>query len=61
MIPAVAYIYAEQPAVQYIGQAPGLVAGAIQLNVVVPPDAPSGPSVPIYIGNGFQGVTISIR
>ncbi len=53
VIPAVVYIYAEQPAVQYIRTSThrDWSAGAIQLNVVVPPDAPSGPSVPIYIGS----------
>jgi uncharacterized protein (TIGR03437 family) len=35
---------------QYLGQAPGLVAGAIQINVVVPAAASSGPNT-IFIGS----------
>ena len=58
---ALVYLGTEQPTVQYMGQAPDLVAGAIQVNVIVPSDAPSGPSVPIYIDNGYQGVTIGVK
>jgi uncharacterized protein (TIGR03437 family) len=38
--------------VQYAGSAPGMVSGAMQLNVVVPEDAPSGSAVPIVITVG---------
>jgi uncharacterized protein (TIGR03437 family) len=38
--------------VQYAGQAPGLVAGATQMNVFVPLDAPTGPAVPLYLTQG---------
>jgi len=44
--------YGAPAEVQYSGQAPGLVAGATQVNVVVPMDAPTGPSVPLYVGVG---------
>jgi uncharacterized protein (TIGR03437 family) len=33
--------------VLYAGAAPGLVAGVLQINVVIPADAPSG-NVPLY-------------
>ncbi|MFN0102363.1 MAG: SBBP repeat-containing protein [Bryobacteraceae bacterium] len=55
--------------VVYVGGAPGLVAGVLQMNIRVPPTAPSGPAVPIFIG-GMDGpfgvepserVTIAIR
>ena len=37
--------------VQYAGAAPGLVAGVMQINLVIPPDAPSG-NVPLYFSVG---------
>ena len=33
--------------IQYAGQAPGFVAGAVQINFVVPQDAPTGPAIGI--------------
>lgn len=53
--------------IQYAGQAPDLVAGAVQINFVVPQDAPTGPAIGISFDPpdftiGFkQNVTISIR
>ena len=53
--------------VLYAGAAPGLIAGAIQVNIRIAADAPTGDSVPIvvYIGNyasGFLGdTTVAIR
>jgi uncharacterized protein (TIGR03437 family) len=42
--------------VQYAGSAPGLVSGLMQINVVVPEDAPSGDAVPVTIAAGaIQG------
>ena len=41
--------------VQYAGSAPGMVSGAIQLNVVVPDGAPTGSGVPVVVTVGaFQ-------
>ena len=40
-----------QAEVLYAGAAPGLVAGVMQINVVIPADAPSG-SVPLYFSAG---------
>jgi len=54
-------------AVTYAGAAPGLVAGAIQVNVKIFQDATTGDRVPllIYVGNfvsGFSGdTTIAVR
>jgi len=54
-----------QPALYvYAGEAPGLVAGMMQLNVQVPANAPSG-ELPILVsvgGNTSQkGVTVSVQ
>ena len=41
--------------VQYAGSAPGMVSGMLQVNVVVPDDAPSGTGVPVVVSVGsFQ-------
>ena len=54
-----------QPAdVQYAGAAPGLVAGLMQVNAVVPQGAPAGNDVPVTIAVASQvspPVTIAIR
>jgi uncharacterized protein (TIGR03437 family) len=51
--------------VQYAGGAPGLIAGVVQVNLEVPPDAPVGDAVPVEIRvNGAPsrtGVTIAVR
>jgi len=47
--------------IQYIGQAPGMVAGVIQINLVVPYDAPAGPVVPVYIYEDYQSATIAVK
>jgi uncharacterized protein (TIGR03437 family) len=48
----------------YAGEAPGLVAGMMQLNVKIPANAPSG-ALPIVVsigGNPSQnGVTVSVQ
>ncbi|HUB79012.1 MAG TPA: SBBP repeat-containing protein [Bryobacteraceae bacterium] len=53
-------------AIQYSGAAPGLVAGAIQVNAYVPQNAPSGAAVPIVLLVGGypspgNSVTIAIQ
>jgi uncharacterized protein (TIGR03437 family) len=47
-----------QAPVEYAGAAPGMLAGAIQLNVRVPDAAPPGDAVPVvvYVGNYGSGV-----
>ncbi|HWC95461.1 MAG TPA: SBBP repeat-containing protein [Candidatus Sulfopaludibacter sp.] len=53
--------------VQYAGQAPGLVAGAVQLNVFVPMDASPGPAVSLYLNLGglfsqeHPAVTVAVQ
>lgn len=51
--------------VVYAGAAPGLMSGALQVNVVVPVDAPSGQTVPIVLTLGIfpsqQAVSIAIK
>jgi uncharacterized protein (TIGR03437 family) len=49
----------------YAGAAPGLVAGAMQINVRIPTDAPTGSAVPVelQIGNAVSqgGVTVAVQ
>lgn len=49
---------------KYAGPAPGQVSGVLQINAVVPADAPSGDAVSVYlvIGNNSspQGATLSV-
>lgn len=50
--------------IQYIGAAPGLVAGALQVNVVIPAGLAPGPAaLVIYVGvNGSQnGLTVALQ
>lgn len=53
--------------VTFSGQAPGLIAGATQVNLQLPPNAPTGAAVPltIYVGGYasqlFQSVTIAVQ
>ena len=51
--------------VQYAGSAPGLVAGLLQVNAVVPPSIASGASVPVAVSVGGlssqRGVTIAVK
>ena len=51
--------------VLYAGAAPDLIAGVIQVNCVIPADAPSGPTVPIVLTIGpsssQNGVTLAIK
>jgi uncharacterized protein (TIGR03437 family) len=50
--------------ITYIGAAPGLVAGALQVNIVIPPGVPSGPAQLILSigGNSSQnGITVALQ
>jgi uncharacterized protein (TIGR03437 family) len=51
--------------VQYAGSAPSLVAGVLQINVVIPLNSPVGPAVPIQISvgafNSPPGVTVAVQ
>jgi uncharacterized protein (TIGR03437 family) len=50
--------------VQYAGGAAYMVAGAMQVNLLVPPDAPTGPAVPLVIQVGDKqsqaGITVAV-
>ena len=49
---------------QYVGGAPGEVAGLLQINVRIPPGLIPGKTVPVFISNGTRqsqvGVTIAV-
>ncbi|HXA68463.1 MAG TPA: hypothetical protein VNV82_25090, partial [Bryobacteraceae bacterium] len=53
--------------VTFAGQAPGLIAGATQVNVELPQTAPVGPAVPItiyaagYASQVGQSVTMAVQ
>jgi uncharacterized protein (TIGR03437 family) len=51
--------------VQYAGGVPGLVAGVLQVNVLIPQGVTSGSSIPVLLNIGGQttqvGVTVAIR
>ena len=47
-------------AVEYAGSAPGLVNGALQFNLRVPADAPSGSAVPVVINVNGTGTRNSV-
>jgi uncharacterized protein (TIGR03437 family) len=54
-----------QPALYtYAGEAPGLVAGVMQLNVQIPANVPSGAlSIQVSIGGSMSqsGITVSVE
>jgi uncharacterized protein (TIGR03437 family) len=54
-----------QPALYtYAGEAPGMVAGVMQLNVQIPGNAPSGPlSIQVSVGGNMSqsGVTVAVQ
>ena len=51
--------------VQYAGAAPGEISGKLQVNVVIPDNAPVGGAVPVQIGIGNissgEGATIAVK
>ena len=51
--------------VEYVGGAPGLTAGLLQINLRVPTNAPVGAATPVIVKiggtNSQTGVTVSIR
>ncbi len=65
VLPVKASIGGIDAIVQYQGAAPGLIAGALQVNAVVPPDVTPGAAVPLSISVGGlasqPGVTIAVR
>ena len=69
VLPVTATVGGIPATVIYAGTAPGIVTGAMQVNVQIPSNAPSGPSVPIVItvGTGTSaastqnGITVSVQ
>jgi uncharacterized protein (TIGR03437 family) len=64
-LPVTVYIDNQPAEVLYVGAAPGLVQGVIQINVRVPDSAQSGISIPVKfkVGDYWSGnsVTVAIR
>lgn len=64
-LPVAVTIGGQNAKVDYAGDAPGLVRGVTQLNVVVPADAPSGSSVTVTVKVGDRmaqnGVTVAVK
>jgi len=52
-------------AVLYYGSAPGLISGVMQVNLMIPQNAPTGSAVPIVVtvgtNNSQSGVTVAIQ
>lgn len=65
LLPVTVKIGGIDAVVQYAGSAPGLVAGLLQVNAVVPPSIASGASVPVAVSVGGlssqRGVTIAVK
>jgi uncharacterized protein (TIGR03437 family) len=69
LLPVAATVGGIQAQVKYAGTAPGIVTGAMQVNVQIPATAPSGSAVPlvIVVGTGETavatqiGITIAIK
>jgi len=64
LLPVAALINNQPATITFYGEAPGVVAGVMQVDIIIPPNTPSG-QIPIVIsvgGNASQGgVTISVR
>lgn len=64
-LPVTVQIGGANAQVNYAGAAPGLVAGVLQVNVLVPQQAPSGDAIPVVLKVGSvssqSGVTLAIR
>jgi uncharacterized protein (TIGR03437 family) len=60
-----AFVGNKPASVEFAGHAPELSLGLQQLNILIPPDAPTGSNVPIQLViNGVStqaGVTIAVR
>ncbi len=64
LLPVTVLINGQPATIGFFGEAPGLVAGVMQMNVQVPPTAPSG-NVPITVSIGGTstppGVTVAVQ
>jgi uncharacterized protein (TIGR03437 family) len=65
LLPVSVQVGGSDARVLYAGAALGLIAGVIQVNCLIPPDAPPGLAVPITFNVGEArsqaGVTIAIK
>jgi uncharacterized protein (TIGR03437 family) len=65
VLPVTATIGGVQATVAYAGSAAGLVSGVMQVNLVIPANAPTGSNVPIVVSVGGTpsqaGVTVAIQ
>jgi uncharacterized protein (TIGR03437 family) len=65
VLPVSVRIGGRSAVVQYAGAAPGLVAGVMQINAVIPDGIQAGPKVPVHVvvGPGISppGVTIAVE
>jgi len=63
LLPVTAIVGGQPAAVSFYGEAPGLVAGVMQVNLVIPPNTPSGAvSLSITVGSSTQaGITIAVK
>jgi uncharacterized protein (TIGR03437 family) len=64
LLPVAATVNGQPATIQFYGEAPNFVSGVMQVNVVIPPNTPSGPaSLVISVGgNSSQtGVTVAIQ
>jgi uncharacterized protein (TIGR03437 family) len=62
--PVQVWIGGQQVPYTYAGEAPGMVAGVMQLNVQIPVNAPSGPlSIQVSVGGNMSqnGITVTVQ
>jgi uncharacterized protein (TIGR03437 family) len=63
----VAVLFGSAPAAgfAFLGEAPGIVAGVLQININIPTNAASGNAVPLMVAVGTantqSGITVAIK
>ncbi|HMD71635.1 MAG TPA: hypothetical protein VKF41_09855, partial [Bryobacteraceae bacterium] len=64
LLPVAALVNNQPATIAFWGEAPGIVSGVMQVNVVIPPNTPSGPaSIAIAVGSASSqaGVTVAVQ
>jgi uncharacterized protein (TIGR03437 family) len=64
LLPVAALVNNQPATITFWGEAPGLVSGVMQVNLIIPPGTPSGPaSLVIKVGSNSSqpGVTIAVK
>lgn len=59
-----AFVGGQPATVVFYGEAPGLVAGVMQVNLVIPPNTPSGAAslaINVGLGNSQAGTTVAVK